>query len=107
MQKICSDPKTDIKFIKKTMHCRVALLNKLLDLGIGGECNIVIETKESKDVAAEPMRCWINSNLLKKNTVFSWRCTHTTIEDISLEGANNTICNLEKYAIRSELIRTY
>jgi len=107
MQKISDRPKTNIKFIKETMHRRVAVLNKLLDLGIVGECNVVIEAKESKYVAAEPMRGWINSNLLKKYSVLSERCTDTTIEDISLEGANNTMCNLEEYVIRSKLMRTY
>src|SRR5437588_8388941 len=107
MQKICADPKTNIKFIKETMHSHMAALNKLLDLGIVAECHVVIEAQQRKDGTAEPMHSRINRHLFEKDTVLSdWR-TDTTIEDISFKGARNTLCNIEEAIIPGKLVRAY
>ncbi|GAC1567041.1 MAG: hypothetical protein NVS3B14_11830 [Ktedonobacteraceae bacterium] len=86
------------------MHGSKTILDKLLYGGIAGERLIIVQAKERKHKPAEPVRSWIDSDLLKENASLTNGCTDATIENIPLECANNTLCNLKEYVVAAKLI---
>src|SRR5712692_2915971 len=107
MKQIRACPKANIKFIKEAMHSRKTASNELFDLRVVGECHIIIKAKESEDEATKDMCRWVDSDLLKKDTIATYRCTDTTIKNIMLKGVSNTTHNLKQGFLSCKLIRSH
>src|SRR5437660_1671072 len=89
------------------MHRREAASNEPLDFGVTGQCHIVIKSKECKNKTTEHVRRRIDSHILKEDTICTYRCTDTAVEDVSLKGADNATDNLKKRFLVSKLICPY
>src|SRR5713226_3058511 len=104
MQQVKARPKACIKFIKKAVHTCQAAMDEFFDPGIASTCYIIIESEESENKATKYVCRWVNRDLLKEDTICTYRSTDTTIENILFKGANNTIHDREKNFITSKLI---
>jgi hypothetical protein len=66
-----------------------------------------VKTEKREHTALECMCCRIDGSLFKEDTISSYRCTDTAIENISFKGVNGMLSYREEDLLLSELIGPY